>query len=123
METSASSGRTKRLFHRKCIATIDAIEHVLNVANSYLAYRVKGKVYAHAQVPQFPHADVPVAGAVQLRGAGRQRRAVRRRGPGRLRYLHLVHQVRQALGCELPYLTYHIQRVWYIPYQAETYPC
>jgi hypothetical protein len=26
METSASSGRMKRLFHRKSIATIDAIE-------------------------------------------------------------------------------------------------
>jgi hypothetical protein len=39
METSASSGRTKQLFHRKPIATIDAIEHVLNVANSYLTYR------------------------------------------------------------------------------------
>jgi hypothetical protein len=38
METSAPSGRTKRLFHTKSIATIDAIEHVLNVANSYLAY-------------------------------------------------------------------------------------
>jgi hypothetical protein len=38
METSASSGRTKRLFHRKSIATIYATEHVLNVANSYLAY-------------------------------------------------------------------------------------
>jgi hypothetical protein len=38
METSASSGRTKWLFHRKSIAAIDAIEHVLNVANSYLAY-------------------------------------------------------------------------------------
>jgi hypothetical protein len=38
METSASSGRTKWLFHRKSIATIDAIEHVLNVANPYLAY-------------------------------------------------------------------------------------
>jgi hypothetical protein len=36
--TSASSGRMKRLFHRKSIATIDALEHVLNVANSYLAY-------------------------------------------------------------------------------------
>jgi hypothetical protein len=34
LETSASSGRTKRLFHRKLITTIDAIEHVLNVANS-----------------------------------------------------------------------------------------
>jgi hypothetical protein len=40
METSASSGRTKRQFHRKCIATIDTSEHVLNVVNSYLAYRV-----------------------------------------------------------------------------------
>jgi hypothetical protein len=39
METSASSGRTKRLFHGKSIATIYAIEHVLNVANSDLAYR------------------------------------------------------------------------------------
>jgi hypothetical protein len=38
MDTTASSGRTKRLFHRKSIATIDAIEHALNVANSYLAY-------------------------------------------------------------------------------------
>jgi hypothetical protein len=38
IETGASSGRTKRLFHRKSIAMIDAIEHVLNVANSYLAY-------------------------------------------------------------------------------------
>jgi hypothetical protein len=38
METSSSSGRTKRLFHKKSIATIDAIEDVLNVANSYLAY-------------------------------------------------------------------------------------
>jgi hypothetical protein len=38
METSASSGRRKRLFYRKSIATIDAIEHVLNVANSYLPY-------------------------------------------------------------------------------------
>jgi hypothetical protein len=28
METSASSGRTKRIFHRKSIATIDAIEYV-----------------------------------------------------------------------------------------------
>jgi hypothetical protein len=35
-ETSASSGRTKQLFHRK--STIDALEHVLNVVNSYLAY-------------------------------------------------------------------------------------
>jgi hypothetical protein len=42
METSASSGRTKRLFHRKSIATIDSIEHVLNVANSYLAYGALG---------------------------------------------------------------------------------
>jgi hypothetical protein len=41
METSASSGRTKRLFHRKSIATIDATEHVLNVANSNLAYCLK----------------------------------------------------------------------------------
>jgi hypothetical protein len=39
METIASSGRTKRLYRRKSIATIDAIEHVLNVANSYLDYR------------------------------------------------------------------------------------
>jgi hypothetical protein len=38
MKTSASSGRTKRLFHRS-ISTIDAIEHVLYVANSYSAYR------------------------------------------------------------------------------------
>jgi hypothetical protein len=38
LETSASSGRTKRLFHRKSMAKIDAIEHVLNDANSYLAY-------------------------------------------------------------------------------------
>jgi hypothetical protein len=37
METSASSGRTKRFFHRKYIATIDVIEHALNVSNSYLA--------------------------------------------------------------------------------------
>jgi hypothetical protein len=36
---SASSGRTNRLFHRKSIATIDVFEHVLDVANSYLAYR------------------------------------------------------------------------------------
>jgi hypothetical protein len=41
MKTSASSGRTKRLFHKKSIVTIDAIEHVFNVANSYLAYRSK----------------------------------------------------------------------------------
>jgi hypothetical protein len=27
-------------FYRKSTATIDAIEHVLNVANSYLAYRI-----------------------------------------------------------------------------------
>jgi hypothetical protein len=40
METSASSGQSKGLFHRKSIATIDAIEHVLNVANSYFAYSV-----------------------------------------------------------------------------------
>jgi hypothetical protein len=39
METSVAGGRTKRLFHRKSISTIDAIEHVLNVAYSYLAYR------------------------------------------------------------------------------------
>jgi hypothetical protein len=39
METSASSGRTKRLFHRKSIATIDAIEHILIRAKSYLAFR------------------------------------------------------------------------------------
>jgi hypothetical protein len=38
METKVPSGRTKRLFHRKSIATIDAIEHVFNVANSNLAY-------------------------------------------------------------------------------------
>jgi hypothetical protein len=38
METSASSGRKKRLLHIIYIATIDAIEHVLNDANSYLAY-------------------------------------------------------------------------------------
>jgi hypothetical protein len=38
METNASSGRTKQLFHRKSIVTLDAIEHVLIVANSYLAY-------------------------------------------------------------------------------------
>jgi hypothetical protein len=37
METSASSGRKKRIFHRKCIATINVIEHVLLDANSYLA--------------------------------------------------------------------------------------
>jgi hypothetical protein len=37
METSASSGRTKRLFHRNSIATIDAIELVFNLVNSYLA--------------------------------------------------------------------------------------
>jgi hypothetical protein len=29
-------------FYRKSIATIDAIEHVFNVANSYLAYRGPG---------------------------------------------------------------------------------
>jgi hypothetical protein len=40
METSVSSGRKKRLFHRKSIATINAIEYVLLDANSYLAYRV-----------------------------------------------------------------------------------
>jgi hypothetical protein len=39
METSASKGRTTRLFHKKSIATIDAIKFVLNVANSDLAYR------------------------------------------------------------------------------------
>jgi hypothetical protein len=38
MEASASSGRMKRLFHRKSMASIDVIEHVLNVANSYMAY-------------------------------------------------------------------------------------
>jgi hypothetical protein len=32
-----NSGRIKRLFHRISIATIDAIECVFNVANSYLA--------------------------------------------------------------------------------------
>jgi hypothetical protein len=38
METSASSGRTKRLFHRKYrFSSINAIEHVFNVAISYLA--------------------------------------------------------------------------------------
>jgi hypothetical protein len=37
METSAFSGRKKRLFHRKSIASVDAIEHVFNVVNSYLA--------------------------------------------------------------------------------------
>jgi hypothetical protein len=40
METSVSSGRKKRLFHRKSIATINAIEYGLLDANSYLAYRV-----------------------------------------------------------------------------------
>jgi hypothetical protein len=37
METSASSGQTKRLFQRKSIVTIDAIEHVFNVPNLYFA--------------------------------------------------------------------------------------
>jgi hypothetical protein len=35
------SGRTKQLFHSKTIATIDAIEHVLNVANTYLAHSME----------------------------------------------------------------------------------
>jgi hypothetical protein len=39
MEISASNGRTKQLLHRLSIATIDAIEHVLNVPNSYMAYK------------------------------------------------------------------------------------
>jgi hypothetical protein len=38
METSGTSGLKKRLFHRKSIATINVIEHVLLDANSYLAY-------------------------------------------------------------------------------------
>jgi hypothetical protein len=38
VETSATSGRKKLLFHRKSIATINVIEHVLLDANSYLAY-------------------------------------------------------------------------------------
>jgi uncharacterized membrane protein (DUF373 family) len=46
MEPSASSGQTKRLFHRKSIATIDAIEHVLNVANSYFTYKTFVDGYA-----------------------------------------------------------------------------
>jgi hypothetical protein len=37
METSAFSGRTKRLFHIISIATIHAIERAFNVVNSYLA--------------------------------------------------------------------------------------
>jgi hypothetical protein len=46
METSASSGRTMRLFHSKSMVTI---EHVLNVANSYLAYRL-GVTSAEAEL-------------------------------------------------------------------------
>jgi hypothetical protein len=49
----ACSGRTKRLFHRKSIATIDAIEHVLNVANSNLAYNDDGLAARHVGI--IPH--------------------------------------------------------------------
>jgi hypothetical protein len=50
METSASSGRTIRLFHRISIVTIDAIEHVFNVVNSYLAIRFHSAGLLHISI-------------------------------------------------------------------------
>jgi hypothetical protein len=60
MVTSASSGRTNRLFHRKSIATIDAIEHVLNVANPYLAYRDCQIYLCNLEVSGFHLKHIPI---------------------------------------------------------------
>jgi hypothetical protein len=51
MEISASSGRKKRLFHRKSIAKNNVIEHVLLDANSYLTYRSYQNVYFVVLMP------------------------------------------------------------------------
>jgi hypothetical protein len=75
METGASSGRTKPLFHRKSITLIDAIEHVLNVANSSLAYRKQNRKRRRGQTSRRP--------AKRMR-ANKQRRPKQRRTQKRI---------------------------------------